>query len=67
MELIKITEHNGSKAVSARELYEFLGFKKAHWNRWYNKNIIENQFALENEDYQGFTIVVNGNFNDGEN
>jgi len=29
-ELIKITEHNGRKAVSARELYEKLGYNKAN-------------------------------------
>ena len=30
-ELIKITEYNGKKAVSARELYEKLGFASQHW------------------------------------
>lgn len=60
-ELIRISEQNGKQAVSARELYEFLGFNKAHWNRWYNKNIVENQFALEYDDYEGFTLMVNGN------
>ena len=29
-ELIKITEYNGKKAVSARELYEKLGFASQH-------------------------------------
>lgn len=60
-ELIKITEQNGSKAVSARELYEFLGYNKAVWSRWYQKNILENEFAFENIDYQTLNIMLNGN------
>lgn len=51
MELIKITEHNGIKCVSARELCLYLGFNKTHWAKWYKKNVIENQFAIENQDY----------------
>lgn len=61
MELIKITEQNGKKAVSARELYEFLGYNKAHWAKWYRKNIEENEFSIENEDFQTLTLSVNGN------
>jgi antA/antB antirepressor domain protein len=60
-ELIKITEQNGTKAVSARELYEFLGYNKAVWSRWYQKNIIDNEFAFENIDYQTLNIMLNGN------
>ena len=60
-ELIIITEQNGSKAVSARELYEFLGYNKAVWSRWYQKNILENEFAFENIDYQTLNIMLNGN------
>ena len=60
-ELIKITEQNGNQAVSARELYEFLGYNKAVWARWYQKNILENEFAFENIDYQTFNITLNGN------
>ena len=50
-ELIKITEYNGKKAVSARELYEKLGFASQHWASWYNKNITSNPFAVQNEDF----------------
>ena len=60
-QLIKITEQNGNQAVSARELYEFLGYNKAVWARWYQKNILENEFAFENIDYQTFNITLNGN------
>lgn len=60
-EIIKITETNGRKAVSAKELYEKLGLNKAVWSRWYDKNIIKNPYAIENEDWVGFNIVLNGN------
>ena len=59
--LIKITENNGKKAVSARELYEGLGYNSAVWARWYKKNIVNNQFAIENEDWVGFNTMLNGN------
>jgi len=58
-ELIKINSQN--KTVSARDLYDFLDFEKAHWSRWTKKNIEGNQFAIENQDWMGFTIEVNGN------
>ncbi len=60
-EIIKITEQNGRQAVSARELYERLGYNTAVWSRWYKKNIIQNPFAIENQDYVGFNIMLNGN------
>jgi len=50
-ELIPISNHNGKKAVSARVLYEFLGYSKSQWKRWYTGNIINNQFAAENDDW----------------
>ena len=59
--LIKITENNGKKAVSARELYEGLGYNSAVWARWYKKNIVNNKFAIENEDWVGFNTMLNGN------
>ena len=52
---------NAVETVSARELYEALGLDKSHWSRWTKKNILNNQFAVENSDYVGFAIVVNGN------
>jgi len=62
MELIKIQENDkGQKVVSARDLYLFLGYDKSQWSRWFKKNIIENQFAFENQDWAGFDIVSNGN------
>lgn len=62
MELIKInTNEKGTQVVNAKELYEFLGLNSAHWKRWYTKNIETNEFAIENEDWVGFTIRVSGN------
>lgn len=60
-EFIPISNHNGKQAVSARALYEFLGLNKAVWKRWYEKNITNNVYAFENEDYVGFNIMLNGN------
>ena len=52
MELIKInTDSNGVQAVSAKELYEFLGLATQHWAKWLKKNIELNEFAIENEDF----------------
>lgn len=61
-ELIKIkTNDKGNKVVSAKELYEFLGFDSSNWNRWAKKNIEANQFAFENQDFKGFVTMTNGN------
>ena len=57
MQLIKITEQNGDKAVSAKELYDYLGYDKSQWSRWYQKNIIDNEFALQDIDYQVFDLM----------
>lgn len=61
MELIKIKEHKGQQAVSARELYYKLGYEKSQYSRWYKRHILENTFAIEGEDYEGFVIDVEGN------
>jgi anti-repressor protein len=61
-ELIHIdTNQDGVQTVSARELYEKLGYNLAVWSRWAKTNIIDNQFAIEDQDYKGFNIVLNGN------
>lgn len=57
-ELIKITETNGKNAVSARELYEKLGYDLSQWPRWYKKNITNNKFAMEDVDYQTLRLNV---------
>ena len=37
--------------TTARKLYDFLGLAPQHFARWCKKNISENDFATENEDY----------------
>ena len=37
--------------TTARKLYEFLGLAPQHYARWCKANIIDNEFATENEDY----------------
>jgi anti-repressor protein len=54
-ELIK--KEDGKIAVSAKELYLSLGFDKTQWSRWSKMNIIENEFAIENEDWVVFDMM----------
>lgn len=54
--LINITENNGIKVVSARELYQFLGYDISNWSSWYQKNIVNNEFAIENEDFTELVV-----------
>ncbi|MBO0947257.1 antA/AntB antirepressor family protein [Fibrella forsythiae] len=57
-ELIQITTNEqGSSVVSARELYESLGFDVSQWARWSKKNIVTNPFALQGVDWQQLDIV----------
>ena len=59
-ELIKITETNGQRAVSARELYKFLEVTE-RFSSWFERQL---QFGfVENQDYtsvKSFTVVGNG-------
>ena len=50
-ELIKITETEQGSVVNAKELYLFLGYDISHWAKWYGRNIIKNDFAIEGKDY----------------
>lgn len=60
-ELIKISDNNGNHTISAKELYLFLGYDSANWKRWYERNIVNNEFAIENDDWEGFFIKKSGN------
>ncbi|MEN9913996.1 MAG: hypothetical protein RL528_732 [Bacteroidota bacterium] len=51
MQLIKIIETEKGQVVSAKELYDNLGLSTKHYAKWYNKNLLSNDFAIENEDY----------------
>lgn len=44
--------------TSLKNLYAFLELDQSHYKRWYNKNIVNNDFAVENIDY--ITIRPNG-------
>jgi len=37
--------------TTAKNLYHFLGLNPSNYSKWYKANILENQFATENEDY----------------
>lgn len=52
MELIKITEQNGERAVNARELHQFLEVK-SDFNNWI-KNRISDYGFTENQDFEVF-------------
>lgn len=60
-ELIRITEVEGKKSVSAREIYSFLELSPLQFVRWSKKNITENEFAEKGQDYQGYNFMLQGN------
>lgn len=55
-ELIKITEHDGKRAVSARELHQFLENKR-EFTTWIKQRIEQYGF-VENQDYCSFDKIV---------
>ncbi|ARK10106.1 antA/AntB antirepressor family protein [Fibrella sp. ES10-3-2-2] len=56
------TDAKGTSVVSARELYESLGFEAVNWSRWAKKNIQSNPFAIHGTDWeQLFTMKSRGN------
>lgn len=55
-ELIKITEHDGKRAVNARELHQFLENKRQFAN-WIEQRIEQYGF-VENQDYCSFNKIV---------
>ncbi len=56
-ELIKITESEGKKAVSARELHVFLESKQQFANWIINR--IKKYGLIENQDYVVFNNLIN--------
>ena len=56
IELIKITEHNGKRAVSARELHSFLESKR-EFATWIKDRITKYGF-VENQDFVSFDEIV---------
>ncbi|MBO0947274.1 antA/AntB antirepressor family protein [Fibrella forsythiae] len=58
-ELIQITTNEqGSSVVSARELYESLGFSGAVFARWAKKNIVNNPFSIQGVDWEQLNIML---------
>ena len=49
------------QAIEAKQLYAELGLNPAHWDKWSQRNIVNNEFAVDVLDYEGFTQWVNGN------
>lgn len=47
--------------TTGRKLYEFLELAKGQFSRWAKTNILDNQFAISGEDYEGFDVDVEGN------
>jgi len=64
-ELIEITQNsiNGAEvnSVSARELYKILELGQGQFQRWINKNLADNPFFKNGEDYLGVRLNVEGN------
>ena len=44
--------------TTASKLYSFLELDITHFSRWCRKNIVNNKFATENEDY--VILAING-------
>lgn len=57
------TPLNGAEvnSVSAKELYKALELGQGQFQRWINKNLIDNHFFHENEDYMRVRLNVVGN------
>lgn len=60
-ELIKIDYSCDNETVKAKELYDFLGYDRSQWSRWYNKNILSDDFFVYGNDYVTLDIMSNGN------
>jgi phage anti-repressor protein len=57
-ELIQITTGGqGLPVVSARALYDFLGFDSSQWRRWSLKNIVRNPYAQSRVDWEVFDTM----------
>lgn len=47
----EVLVNEGEFIESARQLYLELGLNEKNWSRWCNKNILSNEFFLENKDW----------------
>lgn len=61
-ELIRIEKKDGQDFVSSlKEVYLGANMDKTHWSRWTKRNIEENKFFSEHQDYQTLALEANGN------
>ena len=61
-ELVPILQDEDNKSeVSLKILYGQLGLAKSQYSRWVKKNILEDEFAIENEDFKRVRLNVEGN------
>jgi len=51
-QLIKITQHKGKIAVSAKELFIAIDFKGNNFTKFCTRYITKNEYAVEGIDYQ---------------
>lgn len=60
---IERTKINGAEtnSVNSRELYEKLGLAKGQYTRWITKNLIDDGFFIQDEDFIGVRQDVEGN------
>ena len=47
-------DENGN--TTAKKLYEFLELNPINYSKWCKVNIVDNEFATENEDYKVFVL-----------
>jgi len=51
-EIIMLNQENSRFPVSARELYEKLGFDPSNWVRWYKENIVGDDGTIKGTDWE---------------
>jgi phage anti-repressor protein len=59
MQLLTLQQNNGKNPVSAQLLYNELGLNKTNWAKWQKTNIVDNPFAIKNEDYCIYVLSKN--------
>ena len=52
-----------SRTVSARHLYNYLGYSGSNYSKWVKKHILRNQFTIEDTDYLPFIADRNNGGN----
>ncbi len=60
-ELISIKKNNGVDFVSSlKSIYLDVGMDKSNWSSWLKRNVKDNVFFSEGQDYQLFVVATNG-------